>query len=388
MDAKDSKEERQVEEEEDNLLIDEEEENGSHAQASSNLQDTSIKPTNSKKNKSAGSQRIKRPMNAFMVWSSLERKRLAEKEPNLHNTELSKRLGEMWKAMTEEKKQPFRDEAQKLKEKLMKEHPDYKYRPRRRKELKHIQNPGSLFAPPTHPIESYPSQSGLLQGASLYPYHAVSNETSYPSYNNEKNYMAYPYSYVNSTQVQLRHLPAYASSYVVSHPAPMNGAIPLSHHISYASLPLQYHPVQSSPYGSQTNTSSSNMYKVEPQSDTKYSHMLLSGVDQQQPSPDATLEYNVNSVTTSPNQVHTGSYDSSSSAFIHTSSYDALPRSSQQHHSEVYPSVMETPPCSPYMASTHVQSYNSSVSLTPTTTQVQNTIQSILIIYLCTNCNS
>lgn len=79
------------------------------------------------------SKRIKRPMNPFMVWSSVERKKLAEKEPRLHNTELSKRLGRMWKTMTEHEKLPFRKEADKLKSKLMEEHPDYKYKPRRRK---------------------------------------------------------------------------------------------------------------------------------------------------------------------------------------------------------------------------------------------------------------
>ena len=68
-----------------------------------------------------------------VVWSSIERKKLAEREPRLHNTELSKRLGQMWKCMTEEDKKPFRLEAEKLKTKLLEEHPDYKYRPRRKK---------------------------------------------------------------------------------------------------------------------------------------------------------------------------------------------------------------------------------------------------------------
>ena len=85
------------------------------------------------KGKGGRKNHIKRPMNAFMVWSSLERKKLAEREPKLHNTELSKRLGQMWKSMTEEDKKPFRVEADRLKSKLMEEHPDYKYRPRRRR---------------------------------------------------------------------------------------------------------------------------------------------------------------------------------------------------------------------------------------------------------------
>jgi len=80
--------------------------------------------------------RIKRPMNAFMVWSRDERKKLAKENPDQENSAISKMLGLKWRDMSDEKKKPYRDAAIQLSESHSISHPDYKYRPRRKNRSK------------------------------------------------------------------------------------------------------------------------------------------------------------------------------------------------------------------------------------------------------------
>lgn len=71
-------------------------------------------------------------MNAFMVWSQMERREIIKYAPDMHNAEISKQLGRRWKLLTEEQRRPYREEAERLKALHNREYPNYKYRPRKK----------------------------------------------------------------------------------------------------------------------------------------------------------------------------------------------------------------------------------------------------------------
>jgi len=75
---------------------------------------------------------VKRPMNAFMVWSQLERRKIINRNPDAHNAEISKNLGKKWRTLSEAERQPFIDGAERLRQLHLKEYPDYKYKPKKK----------------------------------------------------------------------------------------------------------------------------------------------------------------------------------------------------------------------------------------------------------------
>ncbi|CAF3172298.1 unnamed protein product [Rotaria socialis] len=81
------------------------------------------------------SSTVKRPMNAFLLWARGERKRVSSDGYGVSQTSLSKLLGETWRHMSVEDKQPFLDMAETLKRQHHIDHPDYQFKPKQRSSI-------------------------------------------------------------------------------------------------------------------------------------------------------------------------------------------------------------------------------------------------------------
>ncbi|KAL9871679.1 putative transcription factor capicua isoform 2-T8 [Glossina fuscipes fuscipes] len=71
--------------------------------------------------------KIRRPMNAFMIFSKKHRKLVHKKHPNQDNRTVSKILGEWWYALKPEEKAPYNELASSYKDAHFKLHPEWKW---------------------------------------------------------------------------------------------------------------------------------------------------------------------------------------------------------------------------------------------------------------------
>jgi len=109
---------------------------------------------------------VKRPMNAFMVWSQIERRKIAANQPDIHNAEISKRLGRRWRLLSETDRLPFVREAERLRELHMREYPDYKYRPRKKQKCDSNQSTSPCSSQLSTPPDSACNSSRSLLSSS------------------------------------------------------------------------------------------------------------------------------------------------------------------------------------------------------------------------------
>ncbi|XP_045148662.1 protein capicua homolog isoform X2 [Echinops telfairi] len=105
---------------------------------------------------------IRRPMNAFMIFSKRHRALVHQRHPNQDNRTVSKILGEWWYALGPKEKQKYHDLAFQVKEAHFKAHPDWKWCNKDRKKSSSEAKPTSLGLPGGHkePRERSMSETG------------------------------------------------------------------------------------------------------------------------------------------------------------------------------------------------------------------------------------
>jgi hypothetical protein len=88
-----------------------------------------------------GKDHIRRPMNAFMIFSQRERPLIHQQHPNCDNRAVSKMLGERWYLLDSTEKKNYHEIASQLKQDHFKANPDWKWRNKleKQKSVEHIE---------------------------------------------------------------------------------------------------------------------------------------------------------------------------------------------------------------------------------------------------------
>nr|ADE44119.1 MAT1 [Alternaria brassicicola]ADE44120.1 MAT1 [Alternaria brassicicola]BAJ10498.1 mating type protein MAT1-2-1 [Alternaria brassicicola]BAJ10499.1 mating type protein MAT1-2-1 [Alternaria brassicicola] len=88
----------------------------------------------------AALKKAPRPMNCWIIFRDAMHKQLKAQYPSLTVQEISTRCSEIWHSLAPEGKKPWQAAAQSAKEEHLRQHPDYKYSPRKPGEKKKRQS--------------------------------------------------------------------------------------------------------------------------------------------------------------------------------------------------------------------------------------------------------
>ncbi|CAG8527657.1 15104_t:CDS:10, partial [Gigaspora rosea] len=80
-------------------------------------------------------RKLRRPMNAFLIFNKEMRPKVLEMNPNMSVAEISKTIGENWRNMSEEERERYLQKARDLKSEFHETHPDFVYTRRSKAEL-------------------------------------------------------------------------------------------------------------------------------------------------------------------------------------------------------------------------------------------------------------
>nr|Q9P445.1 RecName: Full=Mating-type protein MAT-2 [Bipolaris sorokiniana]AAF87724.1 DNA binding protein MAT-2 [Bipolaris sorokiniana] len=97
----------------------------------------------------AGLKKAPRPMNCWIIFRDAMHKHLRAEFPHLTIQEISTQCSQIWHNLSPEAKRPWQDAAQSAKEEHLRQHPNYKYTPRKPGEKKKRQSRKSKRAAAT-----------------------------------------------------------------------------------------------------------------------------------------------------------------------------------------------------------------------------------------------
>lgn len=95
-------------------------------------------PQNDSLSSTSRQQYIKRPLNAYMIWTRQERRKILNSDPKMKMNEVSKaiQMGQRWKEMSDKEKKPYFEMARKFAldhKQALQDHPELAYAPSKKK---------------------------------------------------------------------------------------------------------------------------------------------------------------------------------------------------------------------------------------------------------------